>query len=367
MKKRKIKKRVFLYLLLFVILCLFIIKPRGYHKEYSFDVFNIYEEYNDNKYYFKISSNDYIFDYYVDHKRLLGKKRIKDIKVYQNDLYTCIVPSIYKLDSIPLCYGKTSQIDYHLVNNDMKDHFSFYFNEDNTNITTYNNINIYDLVNKSYLVWNYHNLINITKNKNEEIKLFDNDYYDVSLGAVVGNYYIIPDYDEEYNFNTFKIVNLKNLNVDTWKINYNISKDSYIVGVYDKSVFLVDKKNKIEYEYVPSRKKIRIVGKESGKGLIYNDGYEKVLMSKLLTEDIHFDYGYSYDFILENNILFSKTENMKVLITNQNVKSIVSKGNNYVYYLVDNTLYYYDIYVGEVKVMDSFEWNFNYNNIIYPY
>ena len=368
-RRRKINKRFIVFVIILLLLLLLVFKPKGYHKDYLVDDFNVYEEFNndDRNYYFKISNSNISFDYYIGHKRLLGKKKIKEIKYYENDKYTCIVPVIKKMDSIPLCYSDITKIDYHLVDDDMKNNLLDYFNDMDELNTTYNNINIYNLVNRSYLIWNYNNLISIKDSGNEEISIFDNDYYDISLSAIVDDYFVIPNYDENYNFNEFVIINLRNMNVTKWEINYTISKDSYILGTYNKSIFLVDKKNKVEYEYVPRKKKIRIVGSENKNGIIYDDGYKKVPFNQLVTSNYSFNYGYSYDYVLNNNILMRKSLNDNVLISNRSVKDIIYKGSNYVYYIVDSTLYYYDIFKGEVKVMDDFEWNFNYKNIIYPY
>ena len=54
-------------------------------------------------------------------------------------------------------------------------------------------------------------------------------------------------------------------------------------------------------------------------------------------------------------------------ISENKVKDIVYYDNESVYYLVDDILYKYSSEYGEVKIMSDFEWNFNYNNMIFVY
>ena len=368
-RRLKVKKKVLVILLIILVVLVFIFKPRSYNKTYSRDNYNIYEEFNNNKkeYYFKISNDDVSFDFYLDSNKMFGKGKIKEIKEFKNDRYTCIIPIINKKDTYPLCYSSVTKIDYHLVDYTLKEQFKEYIKDTNNIKDTYENIDINNLVNKSYLIWTYNGFISIKNNDYKKISLFNKDYYDISLATIVSNYMIIPNYDQEYNFSEFYIINLKNMNVEKWDTKLEISYDSYILGTYKDSVFLVDKKNKKEYEYVPKKKKIRIVGSEGKNGTIYNNKFEKININKLVSENNTFNYGYSYNYTLDNNMLLMNTTNDKTLISNKSVTKIISSNNNYVYYLCDGVLYYYDRYLGEVMVMSKFEWNFNNSNVIYPY
>ena len=87
------------------------------------------------------------------HEILDGK--ILGTLFYENDKYLCIIPIINNIDTYPLCYNGNSKIDYHLTDDDMKSNFIDYIKEYDSLNDNYNNISINNLVNKSYLIWNY--------------------------------------------------------------------------------------------------------------------------------------------------------------------------------------------------------------------
>ena len=60
-----------------------------------------------------------------------------------------------------------------------------------------------------------------------------------------------------------------------------------------------------------------------------------------------------------------KYNNTKIKVTDQNITSLVYQNNDNVYYLIDDTLYRYNLKYGEVKLMKYGEWNINYKNLIF--
>lgn len=365
--KKRIKYFIFIFLLL-VIIIIYIL-PKNYQKNYKVDEYLIQEQFDKkiNNYYFKISNNDYIYDLNINNKYITSRNLIKSISTYQEDDEVCIVLNIKSLTSVPLCKKNDNAIDFHLVSNNMKQNFLDKLVNDDISSTSYNNINIYNLLNRKYLVWNYKELEYMDKTGNSSIDLFDNDYYNIDLATSINNYFVIPNYDQGYTFNELIIFNTKNKKKSIWKINYNISKNSYIVGVYDKSIYLVDNDNKIEYEIVPHAKKIRIVGTENHDGIIYDNGLKKIDFNLLLQNKLSFSYGYATNYELDGGKLVYKTQNNSMVVSNYNIKSIVYSNNYEVYYLIGDGLYHFDIIDGEQKVMQNFEWNFNYDNVIFPY
>lgn len=363
------KIKYFALLLLIIIFIVLLVAPKNYHKSYNVDGYSVLESYdkNSNNYYFKISNDDYTYDLNINNKYLNKKKLIKNIATYQVDNVICIVPNMNKLSGIPLCKVSGSSLDYHLVNQEMANNFLDKFSDNTTEVTTYNNLNIYNLVNKKYLIWNYNEMDYINSKSNMTIDFFDNDYYSIGLGTSINNYFVIPNYDQGYTFNELFIYNIKNNKKSVWKLKYDISKNSYIVGTYNKSIYLVDMDNKIEYEIVPHVKKIRIVGTENHDGVIYDNGIKKIDFNLLLQSKLSFNYGYTTSYSIENNKLLYQTQNYSTVVSNLNVKSIVYSDNIDVYYLSGDTLYHFDIFNGEQKVMQNFEWNFNYSNVIFPY
>lgn len=368
MKKRKLKiKNIIIMVLIIIILCL-LLKPKNYLVDYKINDYNVKEQYNKDtkEYYFQISNDHYYYEYYIQSNYKLNRKLIKNINEVSNDKYYCIIPQIKDLTSVPLCNNGTINVDYNLVDEDIKNSFNI-SQQKSVESKNVDNITIYNTINKKYLLWNYHNFIYINNDEDKTLSLFDADYYNIKLAKIIGEYLLIPNYDQGYEFNEFIIINLKTLKTKKWKIKYDISVDSYILGSYDKSIYLVDKNNLIEYEIVPSHQKIRIVGTSTKDGTIYQNGFNKISLNKLVQEEYKFIYNNSYHYIIDDNMLFMNTNNSKTLISNKNVKFIVYEGKFEVYYLVDQDLYYYNQELGEVKLMTNFEWNFNFQNMIFPY
>ncbi len=368
-KKYRFKPRFYVIIIVLILLIFLIINsiiPKNHEKKYKYNDYEINEVFNNNdkRYSINITKDDKKYDYNFDSK-YIGKKIIKGIDTFNSDNTSCIVLYYNNTNSIPLCIKDNNNIDFRLVDN--IDLSSFKNNRD-INYKSYNNIDIYDTLDKKYLIYNYHGFNYIDNNKTEEVNLFKNDYYNISLATKFKDNLIIPDYDSEYNFKKLIIINCNNLKQDIWELNFEISFNSYILGTYDNSIFIVDRKNNIEYELDVKKRKMITVGSEFKDGVILNNNkLENISMYKLVNNTLKFDYGYDQNYIIENNNLYLKTSNTKILVSNNNIKKIVYSNNNYVYYLVGDTMYYYDVFIGEVKVMKYFEWNFNNENMIFIY
>ena len=353
-----------LVIIVLIIIIYNVLKVRSYSKKYSVNNYEVTEKYDKktSNYTFFIEGYDSEYSYSINNKYLRGKKKIKEISTFIKDDYKCIVPDIKGLESIPLCTLEDKLVDYRLTGID------FGIKEVDTSVNIEKgNIKIENILD-NYLVWNYKSFYNINDNKIEEIKLFKKDIYDIHLATILNNYLVIPDYDSEFNFNTFYIYDLDKKDLSTWKINYDISFDSYIAGSYDKSIYLVDKKNKVEYEIVPHKKKIRIVGNESKSGTIYQNEWKSISLTKLSNEEMYFEDNIMYKYFLDNNDLYLEnviTED-KTLIS-KDVDKVLVTNNDYVYYLRDDDIYGYKIKIGEKLIMTNFEWNFNNDNILFIY
>ena len=63
----------------------------------------------------------------------------------------------------------------------MSNNFSDYIKEYEDINKSYNNITIHNLVNKSYLIWNYHDFISLTNNSYQTINLFAGSFMAIGL------------------------------------------------------------------------------------------------------------------------------------------------------------------------------------------
>jgi hypothetical protein len=113
---------------------------------------------------------------------------------------------------------------------------------------------------------------------------------------------------------------------------------------------------------------MRIVGTNSKKGIIYNNDKEtKISLTKLTSEEQSFTYDNNYKFIIKDNTLYLQNidSSIKTKISNNTVDKIVYINNDNVYYLVKDTLYFYNLTYGEVALITYPEWEFNNDNVIF--
>jgi len=361
-KKYRLKPGGYLLIILLFVLIIFVVVPKSHETNYKIDNYNIKETFDNNnkRYNLSITIEDKTYEYNFDSKNI-GSKIINSIEDVSNEENSCIVIDIKNYNKLPLC----KDIDYHLVNSI---DFSQYKKDYNSDSKMVDNTYIYNTLDKTYFVWNYNNFSYINDKEISKIELFNNDYYNLNIAATINDYLVIANYDSLYNFKELILINMKNKSKDTWQLNYEVSFESYILGTVDNYLYMVDKKNKIEYRLDIKKKEMKIVGTDSKGGITYINGkYEDVSMYKLINNEAEFDYGYDQKYIIEDNKLYLKTKNTKILVSNNKPSKIIYQNNNYVYYLVDDTLYYHNINDGEVLVMKNFEWNFNNSNVIFIY
>ena len=374
MKKYKVKTSVKITAILIIALIVLIFTlsscdtSKSYSLEYNIDNYDISENYdiNRNLYYYQITSNKQKYDFIYESSLIEENKLIKKIKEYTNGDDTCITIYSDYIKTTPLCIHKNNQISYHLINNELKEELSDYYKNKETINKKINNYTLYS--NENILIWNYKGFNYIKNKKNTNVKLFKEDIYEISAATHINEYILIPNYEQKYNFNELYIINLNTLEVDKWKINYDISFNSYINGINDKSVFITDKKNEKQYELVPHKKKMRIVGKKNKDGIVYVDGKEeKISINELVKKDIVFTSSNPYKYTLEKDYLYLSypDSDLKTKITNQKVDKLITIKDNAVYYLVDNILYKYDNEYGETKVIEYEEWQYNNINPIF--
>lgn len=375
-KKYKLKKSAIVILILsFVVLIVLInliisiFKKYSYSIEYNIGEYSISENYNNENsyYYYTISTSNLVYDFLYESNYLKERKLIKEIKEYTDEDYTCIIIKSNQLDTYPMCSYKKEYIDYHLISDNLKSKLSEYYQSSKEIEKTYDNYNLYN-EEENLLIWSYKGFKYIHQGKLTFIKIFNKDIYEIPLATKINNYILIPDYEQEYNFNKVYLINLDTLEVDEWSLKYSISYDSYILGTNDKSLFIIDKKNEKEYELVPHKKKMRIVATSNQQGTIYDENQvSKVSMKKLISKEYSFTYKMLYNYTLKNNYLYlNYIDSSNVIkISDKKVDYIVASSKENIYYLVEDTLYRYNPQYGEVKLISYSEWKYNYKNLIF--
>lgn len=353
--------RIFAISFLFILFLWVYLTPKNYELNYNLKSIKVKEAYHKKDKYYEYTYNyknkvfkSIYFDNYTKSRKL-----IKDVEVIEKDNYTCLILKSDKLTVYPLCKNNKEENIAYYMTNEMDE----YLTKDNFKDTKYKNINIYNLFNKTYLIWNYTGLDIINKEGQKTVKFINKDVYDIPLGVLHNNFFVLPDPEFEYHFNKLYIYDIDKDKLIEWKMNDSIYFDSYILGSHDKSIYLFDRKQQKEYELVPHKKKLRTITPR-----YYDKGkWIKTSENKLTTNQIKFTENAIIKYALEDNKLYKLLKDEKVLLSNQKVKEIIYNNKKEVYYLVDDALYLYSDKTGEVKLISNFEWNFNSNNKIFVY
>lgn len=363
---KKLKRFIFIVLILIIIYLIIYLTPRNYEYKYNINGFNVIEKYlkKDREYLFTIKKDNKVFKTISTVKYSPDRKLVNDIKEYKQDNTNCIIIESQKIDNNKICLSNNELVASSLTNIIPEK----YLTKNKENYKKYKNIKI-NLDDKTYLIWNYNSFIKISETEKKELKIFDSDIYNLEIMAKTDKYLIIANYDQKYNYNKLIRINLKNDKIDSIDLKNDISFESRILGIYKNKIYLLDEKNKKEYEINVKNKKTNIVSKNDF-GIIYkNNKLEKIKIIKIINDNLKFTDDNYYDYIIENDNLYLKMKNIesKTRVSDLKIKNIVYKNNSEVYYIADDKLYKYDFIYGNQEVFTNFEFNFNYENMVVIY
>ena len=354
--KNNIKLIIFIlvFITIFILFNIFFNRPVDYTIEYDNSDYHIKESYDikTSMYSFIVYNDEHKYEYAFEHKYLKDRKIVDKIEWYENDNSVCLSLSSKVGYGSPICNNGNNYYDYRI--NDKKDE-----------VVNNNEFAIFDN-NNDYFIWNGYGLTN--KTKNIEYKFLSNESYTNNSSYQYKDYIIFADYDQKREFNKFYIYDNKKKEVNEWKINYNISFDSYFLGYYNDDLYLYDVSNQREYRLNIDKKKIKVVSK--GDMVYYFDGEFKKINKNILVYNITpFKYNNSINYyVLDNTLYYSYfNSNIKVKASNKKIKDIIYTDKNKVYYISDDKLYSFDIVDGEKLLAKYFEWNFNYKDKIYVF
>ncbi len=360
------KGKIIVFLFLFLILCFYVFHRKNYVVDYTINDFAITEKYNkeENGYQFLINYENQEFLMLKEHKYIYSKKLIQNVFAKQKEDIICLFFTSKKISLYPLCKKEDAYISYHLIEDEELIPASYKSNL-LVNEKEYNALKLYSLEENKYYLWNYTGFYVVTDQNVKEIKLFNSDIYSIPLTYKVGNYLVIANYDEKYNFNKFYVINTKNDKIRELKLKDEISFDSYFLGSTEKKLYLIDKKNKAEYELDPKHLQIKNITNKTQGTILQQDEWESISIQSLINNEISFTHKENTCYEIRENTLYKIQNQLTTKISNKNVKAIVSYDKDKVFYLVDDSLYSYDDQEGEKLIINNFEWNFNYENMIY--
>lgn len=362
MKKLKIFQLTII--ILFVIFIFFFFAPANYTKEYEVDDVDITETYDkDNKsYYFTLTYNNITFDYLFASNYKHTRTFIDKIDIIEDEENFCLIPDAHTLEFIPLCIENDTITYYKNVGENLKEQIpENYFSTSKELNETYEDINIYNK-DYTYFLWNYNGFYFINDKETKKIELFDKELYNVNLIAYTKDYLLIADYQKEYTFDKFYRLDLENGNIKEFNLDRTIYFDSYFPGYEKNKLYIVDNKEEVMYEFNAKNGKLEKIDAQ----MLNNDKWEKVGIKSLINQNKTFTYQSNYEYTLDNNKLYLKYTNKDIsTLIDEDVTSIIRIKDNQIFYLKTDTLYVFDPLKGSIKLLNYFEWNFNYNNMIY--
>lgn len=385
----------FLVKVLIILLALFIalkliihIFDKGHKKEYTIGNFTITEVLKTDKvdnYYFKINHEKFKMNFQIFKNYNKEEKIISDIKYYDGN-YQCILP-FFKGEILTdiMCLKDNTITYYHNLKDGKVDEFasemkkygydSQIYKEQGQAEKVSNMMELYkdNLVQNHYLALESYKGITLINNE-KEIKLFKNDVYKKPVSIFTDKYYIVADYDQEYSFKKFYVVNLINGNVKEIRSYNEISLDSIMQGVVNNEIYLFDKDAEVQYkinlkqETVEKLDNIKfykgkwtnITTKEALEGNKFENYYSNQISGFDKVDKVD-KYYYLYKKKADKYLVYrADTQNPKIktyLFTTSEIHSVMYL-KDYIYFKNDTFVYYYSD-KGERKVIDNLEIEFN--------
>ena len=351
------KKHVVLLItliLLFSIFIYFYFRESSYELEYNIDGLDITEKYDKDlkAYYFNIEYQENNYELVSLDKYTTKRRLINSVEISEKEQETCFSFQTTKINLYDIC---TNNYSYYVSTANNKAKFK--------TTDTYKNIDIGQLDDKTYLLWNYHDFIYLNNTTKKTLKLFSKDVYNMPLIYAFDNYLLVPDYEQEYIFDEIYLINTKNAKITDINLRFDVYFNSYFLGNDKNNVYLYDLKENQEF-YIDLNKKE--IYKTNNKILIDRE-WQDVSNQNFQKNKPTFSESKSIYFSLENEkIYLSITDGQaKTLISNREVTELVYNEGLTVYYISEDVLYKYNPYTGEEAILKYSEWNFNHQNMIF--
>ena len=364
------KNKLLLFLLIFLLIVIVKYFYSDYKIEYKVNNYNIKTIYKNKRLYYEISNNNRKYNFDVYQSRKISKQLVKSIETIKGDDIECVYPSIKNIKTYPLCYKNEEYVDYHLIDSDLINEYKpkIYYPDKNDKNFYYNN----NLDSNEYVaLWNYKGYIVMNKENYKIIDLFDKDKYDNSLAYIIDNKIIMPNNNQEYEYNSLIVFNIKSQKKEKIELKYNIDYDSYIVGSIDNNLYIFDNKYSVLYEVNIKNEKVNIIGNnEKGFVKYVNGEFIDCSKSEYKINKIKFEVtdNSNYEYKIDNGLYKTIKENNKIKqkLLNEKV-NIIKTNESIIYYQYEDYFYKYDPRNGSKEIFYNYELNFNNNNTIFIY
>lgn len=243
-------KKYFFLFLLFIIVLVFIIfkteKGDNYIIKSGGVIFEVEVQNVKDKTLFSIKNDNYEYSYLAD-----GNKKIFiDNIIFDNNCIFLEFSDGTNSNDV-ICY----QPDYNYLaslSDSKNELYNELLNDSKIEVidnSIKDNIGVHQIYNFpfKYAFTTYKGLYIIDDEIND-IKLFDNDVYDQAIKAFIDDKYIIANYNNDFSFNEFYIVDLLSKKVKTINIKHELSFDCEVT-VEDDIMYIYDRYNKKHYKF----------------------------------------------------------------------------------------------------------------------
>ena len=293
--------------LLFIMFALYILVQlaynyliKGYEIDYEINGYNVHERYiartsgEKDSYYIEVKDGNDTF--YLNTYKNFGKQKeiVTNVNIIKGKSYKCAYFNLKNnvkvnitciKDNITYNYndikGKDSSLDNQIKSLDYDiNKFTDTAEEVKRVVGIY--VSQSNLVNGHFMGLSSYRGVYLINNYSDvkflyEVDLFENDKTNQSISTFVSHYYLVADYDQEYSFDKFYLVDITFGDKSEIKYHSKISFDSYIMGVIGNKVYLLDCDNKKQYEIDISSRTIIEIGNESLGIKYYKNGeWEKL-------------------------------------------------------------------------------------------
>ena len=364
--------------------------------------YKINEVYEDGKYYLKIVNKDKVYSFEVNDNFFKRKRIVKKIYDYKGKDFFCIYPKFkdekIKYNIVCSKNYKTYSYEYY---KDKLGEFTKYLKKEGFSNSSWNTksnkqnkidtLTIYPnrIMDDTYIyIYNYKGFYSINKKEQFDLRILKNDHYKNTLGDQVEKYYLMANYDQSHDYSEFYRINMTNNKVKKIKLKKKISTDSYINGVIDDEMYIFDRDNLKQYKINPKKKKQKEVGNKEDGVLTYKLGFERVNAYTMRDNENKFDTLDSYVSKIEKNTnlrfigkgtksyyyqtsnndvyYYNSISKVKVLLFNIEISDFKVINDN-IYFISDDSLYYYNTSTDLNKIVIYSELSFNPDNRIAIY
>lgn len=369
-----------------------------------FEVHELYQKEYGDAYDIMIQNGSQRYSYSIPNQYNKQKNIIQKIEYYQEGDNYCIYPVLKggKGTYLECVTNGTLYTDLSFPNQDFisrvkvdlqEKGYHLSKNYDLNNTTTVGDTIIYLdslLSNDIIALWNYKGIEIIKPDQPTVRDILGFDKYENSHGYLVGKYYVLPNYlsSKVLEFSSVTIVDVETNKIDTIELNNTLSSDTYINGVIDGKLYYTDPSNLLQIEINPNTKSARLIGSKDLGGQLYQGEWQDVNIYDFATQHLLFqedipkeiDQYYSYHQLLAGDMnYYFYTDHQEVYRVSKNhldLPILLFKDTNLnnmwavkntIYFIVDDTLYYYEEGGNLIPVLKNNELRYNTINRIGVY